>query len=138
MAIYSAVAVAVIEEIIYRGTLLTLLARLFAWPTALVLSSIIFSLLHFLARADYAEPTTWDAGLALLPAMLAGLVDFQNMGAAAVNLFLAGMLLGMAYGRTGTLYLSIGLHAGAIVSIKMSLTFTAPNEPCGRCGTRAF
>lgn len=128
MAVCSALAVAVMEEIIYRGTLLTLLARVFEWPTALVLSSLIFSFSHFMARADYAGPLTWDAGLALLPTMLAGMLDFQNMGAAVATLFFAGLLLGMAYGRTGTLYLPIGLHAGAIVSIKMSLAFTTPTE----------
>jgi membrane protease YdiL (CAAX protease family) len=123
-ALGSALIVALMEEIIFRGAVLTLLTRIFSWPTALISSSAIFSLVHFLHRPEYAGPVTWDAGLLLLPAMFAGLLDFQNMGASAANLFLAAMLIGSAYGYTGNLYCSMGLHAGAVVSIKLSLAFT--------------
>jgi membrane protease YdiL (CAAX protease family) len=124
VALASGVAVMLIEEIIFRGAVLSLLARIFSWPVALVLSSVIFSLVHFMRRPFYDGPLTWYSGVLLLPEMLSGLLDFQAMGATAVSLFLAGMLIGIAFGHTGNLYFSMGLHAGAIVCIKMYLSLT--------------
>ena len=39
---------------------------------------------------------------------------------------LAGILLGLAYQRTGNLYFSIGIHAGWIFVLKLYTTFTVP------------
>jgi hypothetical protein len=124
VALASALAVALVEEILYRGMVLSLLARVCNWPTALLLSSLIFTLMHFLHRPVHEGPIAWYSGLALLPAMLAGWLDPHNLGAYAANLFLAGTLIGIAYGLTGNLYFSMGLHAGAVVCSKLSLAFT--------------
>ena len=50
---------------------------------------------------------------------------------------LAGVLLGLAYQRTGNLYFSIGLHAGWIFWLKIFGTFTAdaPNAAVWFWGT---
>ena len=119
-----AIAVAVTEEILFRGLVLSMLRRLLSWPAALLASSAIFAVLHFMHRPEFSGPVTWHSGLQLLPFVLSGLVDVRSMLPLGISLFLAGMLLGIAYGRSGSLYFSIGLHAGAIMAIKLHLVFT--------------
>jgi membrane protease YdiL (CAAX protease family) len=82
---------------------------------ALVLSSTIYALAHFMQNKAWHEPVGWLSGLALLPRM------FDNgppLIPAAFTLFMAGAILAFAYQRTGTLFLSMGLHAGWIFWLK--------------------
>jgi membrane protease YdiL (CAAX protease family) len=58
--------------------------------------------------------------------MLGGFADLQMVIPGFVNLTLAGILLGLAYQRTGNLYFSIGLHAGWIFWLKFYGAITAP------------
>jgi len=120
----TAAVVAVLEEILFRGGVFGGLRRIFYWPLALGLSSLIYALVHFLERADLAGAVTWYSGLALLPRMLAGFVDFHALIPDFFSLTLVGVLLGLAYQRTGNLYFSIGLHAGWIFCLKIFGTFT--------------
>jgi membrane protease YdiL (CAAX protease family) len=101
------------------------LRRMFYWPLALVLSSRIYALVHFLQRADVAGAVVWYSGLELLPRMLAGFTDFHALVPGFFSLTLAGALLGLAYQRTGNLYFSIGLHAGWIFWLKLFGAFTS-------------
>ena len=66
----------------------------------------------------------WNSGLILLPRMLGGFADFHALVPGFFNLTLAGVLLGLAYQRTGNLYFSIGLHAGWIFWLKTYGAFT--------------
>jgi len=121
----TAAVVAILEEILFRGGVFGGLRRMFYWPLALGLSSLIYALVHFLQRADFAGAVAWDSGLELLPRMLAGFADFHALVPGFFGLTLAGALLGLAYQRTGNLYFSIGLHAGWIFWLKVFGTFTA-------------
>ena len=117
-AIGTAVIVAVIEEILFRGGVFGGLRKLFYWPFALLISSVIYALVHFLHRAELTGTVTWNSGLVLFPQMLCGFADFYALVPAFFSLTLAGILLGVAYQRTGNLYFSIGLHAGWIFWLK--------------------
>ena len=75
---------------------------------------MIYALVHFLQHAELTGPVAWNSGLILLPRMLGGFADFHALVPGFFNLTLAGILLGLAYQRTGNLYFSIGLHAGWI------------------------
>jgi len=121
----TATVVAILEEILFRGGVFGGLRRVFYWPLALGLSSLIYALVHFLQRADLAGTVFWNSGLELLPRMLAGFADFHALVPGFFSLTLAGVLLGLAYQRTGNLYFSIGLHAGWIFWLKIFGTFTA-------------
>jgi len=133
----TAAVVAVLEEILFRGGVFGGLRRAFYWPMALVLSSLIYALVHFLSPADLAGPVAWYSGLALLPRLLGGLASFHALVPAFLSLTLVGVLLGLAYQRTGTLYFSIGLHAGWVFWLKAYGTFTAgvPNSAAWFWGT---
>jgi hypothetical protein len=114
----TAVIVSVLEEILFRGALFGSLRKVWNWKFALIVSSMIYAIVHFFARAEAAGPITWTSGLELLPQMLRGFGDVQALVPGFFNLTLAGILLGLAYQRTGNLYFSIGLHAGWIFWLK--------------------
>ena len=136
-AIGTAAVVAVMEEILFRGGLFGGLRKFLYWPLALLVSSMIYALTHFLHRADFAGAVDWSSGLVLLPRMMGGFVDFHALVPDFFNLTLAGVLLGLAYHRTGNLYFSIGLHAGWIFWLKTYGAFTAaaPRASAGFWGT---
>jgi CAAX protease family protein len=124
-AIGTAVVVAVLEEILFRGGLFGGLRRVIYWPFALLVSSAIYALAHFLQRGEITGAIAWNSGLILLPQMFRGFMDFYALIPGFFNLTLAGILLGLAYQRSGNLYFSIGLHAGWIFWLKIygALTF---------------
>jgi hypothetical protein len=124
-AIAAAVVVAFLEEILFRGGIFGGLRRNFYWPLALAVSSVIYALMHFLHPADPAGPVAWNTGLVLLPRMFDGFMEFHALVPGFLTLMLAGILLGLAYQRTGNLYFSIGLHAGWIFWLKTYGAFTA-------------
>jgi membrane protease YdiL (CAAX protease family) len=121
----TAVLVGVLEEILFRGGIFGGLRRVLYWPFALLISSAIYAIVHFLQRAEFAGPVVWSSGLVLLPQTLGGFVDFHALVPGFFNLTLAGVLLGLAYQRTGNLYFSIGLHAGWIFCLKVYSDLTA-------------
>lgn len=117
-AALTAIVVAILEELLFRGALFGSLRRVFHWMFALVLSSMVYAIVHFMESAHQAGPVTWLSGLQLLPQMLRGFADFQAIVPGFFNLTLAGILLALAYHRTGNLYFSIGLHSGWIFWLK--------------------
>ena len=136
-AIGTAVVVGTLEEILFRGGIFGGLRRVLYWPFALLISSAIYALVHFLQRVELAGPVVWSSGLVLLPHKLGGFADFHALVPGFFNLLLAGMLLGLAYQRTGNLYFSIGLHAGWIFWLKIysQLTVQAPQAATWFWGT---
>jgi membrane protease YdiL (CAAX protease family) len=128
-AMGTAVLVATLEEILFRGGVFGGLRRILHWTIALGLSSASYALVHFLQRAELTGPVHWNSGLVLLPQMLAGFLDLHRLAPGFFNLTLAGVLLGLGYQRTGNLYFSIGLHAGWIFWLKIYETFTVAAAP---------
>jgi hypothetical protein len=123
----TAVVVATLEEILFRGAIFGALRKGGPWPAALLFSSVFYAFVHFLGKSDPPGPITWQSGLEALPGML------KNFGTAKavpcfLNLTLAGLILGVAYQRTGNLYFSIGLHAGWILCLKLYELVTAPGS----------
>jgi CAAX protease family protein len=113
-AVFTAAGVAVLEEALFRGGIFGGLRRVFHWPFALLVSSMIYSLTHFLGDVDYHSKVTWVSGLEVLPRMFGSDISLAAAVPRFLNLTLAGTLLGLAYQRTGNLWLSIGMHAGWI------------------------
>ncbi len=114
----AAVVVSVIEEMIFRGAVFGGLRRVYRWPAALLVSSAVYALVHFFQKPESPHAVVWSSGFTTLASMLHGFIELERLVPGFFNLTLAGVLLGLAYQRTGTLYFSIGLHAGWIFWLK--------------------
>ena len=109
------VLVAGLEEYIFRGLIFPSFCRRYTWWKAAIISSVIFSSLHFLQGrnlAEYEAVISWYSGFAICGGLLKELVMRFNLFPDAAGLFLIGMILCYAFHRTGTLWYSVGLHGG--------------------------
>ncbi len=127
----SGLVVGIIEELLFRGAVFGALRKVWDWRFALIVSSLIYALVHFMESTDVTGPVSWFSGLTLLPLMLRGFGDWDALIPGFLNLTLAGLLLGLAYQRTGNLYCSIGLHAGWIFWLKSCGFLTVPIKNAG-------
>ena len=125
-AALTAAVVAVLEEVLFRGAIFGALRKMFHWVFALVVSSMVYAIVHFMQSADVAGSVTWLSGLQLLPRMLAGFGDLHAIVPGFFNLTLVGAMLALVYQRTGNLYFSIGLHGGWIFWLKSYGAVTRP------------
>ena len=123
-AALSAGVVAVVEEVLFRGALFGALRRAHHWVVALAASSGLYALVHFFQRSPSAGSVTWGSGFVTLGQMFRGFVEFDVLVPGFFTLTLAGLMLGLAYHRTGSLYFSIGLHAGWIFWLKSCAVLT--------------
>lgn len=130
-AVAAAVVLAGFEEILFRGGIFGGLRRTFYWSLALLISSGVYALVHFLQPAELTGPVAWNSGLILLPQMMHGFVDWHALVPGFFSLLLAGLLLGLAFQRTGNLYFSIGLHSSWIFWLKTYGAFTTAATPAG-------
>ena len=136
-ALGTAAVVACLEELLFRGAIFGSLRKAQPWPSALVLSSAIYALVHFFQTPPEPARVTWASGLLVLAQMCGGFVQFDRLVPGFFVLALAGLILGLAYQRTGTLHCSIGLHAGWIFWLKLygSITDTQPGANSWLWGT---
>ena len=114
----TAIAVGILEEVVFRGALFGALRKANGWPVALALSSGVYAMVHFFERPAVPATVEWTTGLVVLGQMMRGFGDLDALVPGFFNLTLAGMILGLGYQRTGTLYFSMGLHAGWIFWLK--------------------
>ncbi len=124
----AAVAVAILEELLFRGVLFGGLRKAHSWKVALVASSVVYAWVHFMSKPPPPEEINWATGLVVLGQMMRGLADWQVFMPAFLNLTVAGMILALAYRVTGALYFSIGLHAGWIFWLKTFAFLTKPGS----------
>jgi membrane protease YdiL (CAAX protease family) len=110
----TAITVAVLEEMLFRGALFGALRKGMSWIAALLISSMIYALVHFMRSPSDHGPVRWYSGWVTLIEMLGGFAEFRALIPGFFTLTVAGVLLGLAYQRTGNLYFSIGLHASWI------------------------
>lgn len=114
----AAAVVGPVEEILFRGALFGAIRRQRGWKIALLVSSLMYSLVHFLDRGRWTGPVVWYSGFFVLGKMFIGTGDLSVLIPRFLSLLVAGGVLGLAYQRTGNLWFSIGLHAGWIFWLK--------------------
>jgi membrane protease YdiL (CAAX protease family) len=121
-----AVAVAFVEELLFRGGILGLVRRTLSPLAALFWVTALFAIVHFLKPDDSFEITDvgWLSGFALIPHTFHQFAEPMDLLAGFTTLFALGWLCGDATLRTHALWLSIGLHAG-VVFVKMSYSAMA-------------
>jgi len=146
-------AVGFLEETFYRGLLLGALlpcgpqghavpngnadspaSAPSAWAlgVAIIASSALFASLHFLARSKLDPAAVQlDSGLDLLQQSLRYFAHPAEMLDSFLALTAVGVLLSLARLWTGNIALSVGLHAGWVWVMKMSVgsTYLNPDAP---------
>jgi len=116
----SAVVVAFLEEWLFRGAILGLLARAMPPFPALFATSALFSILHFLKPDHQAtsQAVGWLSGFALIPAAFADFREPWLVLGGFTTLFCVGWILGWSRLKTQSLWMPIGLHAGWVFGLK--------------------
>jgi hypothetical protein len=116
----SGIAVALLEETVFRGVMHTAIERESgAWMAAL-LTAPLFAVLHFFAKVHIPpDQVGWGSGFDLLR------LSFEPLSHPALVLdsFLAwlvvGLILSLTRALTGSIAVAIGLHAGWVVVLRM-------------------
>ncbi len=113
--------VALVEELLFRGALLTALQRGYGRMTAMVLSSAVYAAAHFLKYPDPLPGAElhWYSGVQMFPTALRW---FASPGTpeALLSLFVFGMLLALVRLRRDSLWPCIGMHAGLVTGYKIA------------------
>lgn len=111
----ASIAVPFIEEAFFRGIALGVLLRTGWKYIAIFAVSAIFAVVHFLKAPERtSEIVTWTSGFSSIAHAFDGIGDAMMVALALATLFLIGWILADARVLTGSLWLSIGLHAGWI------------------------
>jgi membrane protease YdiL (CAAX protease family) len=109
--------VPVLEELLFRGFILGVLLRSFSRLGALLLTSGLFSIVHFLKAPDQTTPNDavrWFSGFDSIAHSFGQFTDPMLLAAGFLTLFALGCILADARLQTSSLWLPIGLHAGWI------------------------
>jgi membrane protease YdiL (CAAX protease family) len=113
----TAAVVPLVEEILFRGLFLGVLLRSNRPVTAALLSSGIFSIVHFLKSPEQTSTSVgWTSGFISLAHSFDQFTEPMLVLAGFTTLFLIGVILAHARLRTQSLWLPIGLHAGWILT----------------------
>ncbi len=109
--------VPILEELLFRGFILGVLLRSFSRLGALLLTSGLFSIVHFLKAPEATTPNDsvrWYSGFNSIAHSFGQFSDPMLLAAGFLTLFAIGCILADARLRTASLWLPIGLHAGWI------------------------
>ncbi len=119
-ALLTAVTVGLLEEIFFRGMILKGLLEEWRVTASFVAASLFYSAIHFVKPAEKLFFSGFDpwAGVRHLIYSFHAFLDPIALFPGLFGLFLLGIVLGYAFLRTGSLYLSMGLHAGWIFGLK--------------------
>lgn len=101
-------AVALLEEVVFRGIFQNILTRAGGVVAGVMLASLLYAWLH--GRPEGTEHS-WELAWAHLSQWPANLPPMMIL-----NLTLLGVALGMMYAKTRSLWVSIGLHAGVVAA----------------------
>jgi membrane protease YdiL (CAAX protease family) len=107
------------EEVFFRGFIHGALRTRLHVFTAVLLSSVFFSAIHFFRplAPETIEVARWSSGFALLPHLFDRFVWPRDLLFAG-TLFVMGLALSVAYEKQGNLLGIIGLHAGWVFSMQ--------------------
>ena len=111
--------IAFIEECVFRGLVLNSFKQTFGVRMALVVSSLVYSFVHFVSPIkSYVYPGfSIFEGFQYIWEVLYRMFTIE-VWPSYLGLFLVGLILGLIYLRTSSIYLCVGIHAGWISVIK--------------------
>lgn len=124
-AILTGFTVGFLEEIFFRGIIFRGLLEDWKPLPAFLAANLFYAALHFVKPGEEYFLSGIDpwAGFRHLFSTFAPFLDPVKIIPGIIGLCLIGIVLSYAFLRTGTLYLSIGLHAGWVISIKTVRVF---------------
>ena len=122
----SGLAVGFVEETFFRGLMQGAVLRESRRPLlAIVLVSVVYSALHFLARVRIPhEAVTAHSGLDLLAQAFANFAAPATIADSFLALVAVGLLTGLATWWTGSIALAAGLHAGWVWMMRTTVGVT--------------
>jgi membrane protease YdiL (CAAX protease family) len=115
--VFAASFVPFLEEILFRGLILGVLLRGFSRLSALLITSALFSIIHFLKAPEQTSPNesvTWFSGFVSIANSFWQFGNPLLLAAGFLTLFAIGCILADARLQTRSLWLPIGLHSGWI------------------------
>jgi len=112
-----------LEEFFFRGFVFSSLRdKMFrgSVPLAMVITSLFYASLHFIniRKPGLSQVPGFMDSLKLIAAPIQSFADWHAVWPAALGLFLFGMVLNYCVVRTKSLYVSIGVHAGAVIFVR--------------------
>ncbi len=116
-ALATSVALAVVQEILFRGIAMGIFLRAMRPAAALGLSAAFFALVHFLnppPGLDVLDPDASGVGFELLRKIAAQFSEPRIILGTLMPLLALGGMLAYARWETASLWLPIGLHSGWI------------------------
>jgi membrane protease YdiL (CAAX protease family) len=116
-AVLAGLLVGTIEEWAVRGWFQEGLAGRRGRAVAVVVTSAVYSILHYFRAGVPVDGAAWDVGLQALAAHGAAMVSPEIL-APALGLFLVGASLGYAYAWSRSLPFVVGVHAGWVAVLK--------------------
>ncbi len=124
-AILAGFAVAFIEETIFRGALFSGLYKKTSALIAISLTSFVYAAVHFFKYKKLPEGSeiTWSTGIEMLPDALYKF-SYLNIIDHFLTLLALGVLLSMMRLRNGNIALCIGVHAGIVMTVKITGRFS--------------
>ena len=124
-ALLTAFTVGFLEEIFFRGMIFRGLLEDWKPLPAFLVANLFYSALHFVKPGEQYFLSGIDpwAGFRHLLSTFTPFLEPAEIAPGMIGLLLIGIVLSYAFLRTGTLYLSIGLHACWIISIKTVRVF---------------
>ncbi len=125
-----ALLVGLIEEGFFRGVLFGALRRSVGFWGGVAIAGVIYSAVHFAKPRPPAGVVYGHvySGIDLIPHMFNTVDMGPHFFPLALTLFLLSVVLCALYQRTGSLYVSIGFHAGLVWVMRIGGYFLERNE----------
>ena len=117
--------IGLIEEFFFRGFLFVTFKDLWNTKASLIITNLIYSLVHFFPKGKVpigSHPTLMDSFRIYL-AVPPSSPEFVKILPGILGLFFFGLILSFTFLRTGSLFSSIGIHAGAVFTLKLNRPF---------------
>lgn len=124
-AILAGLVVGLIEESIFRGALFSSLYKKTGAVVTVTLTSLVYAAVHFLKYRALPEGAeiTWVTGIEMLPEAFFRISD-PNIIDHFLTLLVLGVLLSMVRIRNGNIAMCIGIHAGIVMTMKVTGRFS--------------
>ena len=128
-SLFVGLIVAVIEEVLFRGLIISYLQTITTPVYCIVYSALLYAALHFLSFPEASDSSTtgWLSGLYNLPVIFQPISDLANVHS-FTTLFALGLLLAIYRLHDAHVYYCIGVHAGLVALLKVSRKLTDFNK----------